>query len=71
MWSKFYFNKKHYGYLIAISRVINNLISAKIKFFYFLLTFNSQRRKIYQMRLTGLLNSMIGNKSFYRPKLDD
>ena len=34
-------------------------------------TFNSYKRKIYQMRLSGLLNSMIGSKSFYRPKLED
>ena len=29
------------------------------------------KRKIYQMRLSGLFNSMIGNKSFYRPKLEN
>ncbi len=71
MWSKFYFNKKHYGYFKALISIFHNLISAKIKFFYFLIIFNSQKRKIYQMRLSGLLNSMFGNKSFYRPKLDD
>jgi N-acetylglucosaminyl-diphospho-decaprenol L-rhamnosyltransferase len=71
MWSKFYFNKKHYGYLNATLKILNNLISAKIKFFYYLITFNSYKRKIYQMRLYGLINSMIGNKSFYRPKVDN
>ena len=71
MWSKFYFNKKHYGYIKAFLSTFHNLISAKIKFFYFLIIFNSYKRKIYQMRLSGLLNSMIGKKSFYRPKLDD
>ena len=71
MWSKFYFNKKHYGYLNATLKILNNLISAKVKFFYYLITFNKNKRKIYQMRLSGLLNSMIGNKSFYRPKLDN
>lgn len=70
MWSKFYFNKKHYGYFIAILKVFNNLISAKIKFLYYLITFNSLKKKIYQMRLSGLLNSMIGKKSFYRPKIN-
>ncbi len=71
MWSKFYFNKKHYGYIKAFLTIFHNLISAKIKFFYFLITFNSHKKKIYQMRLSGLFNSMIGNKSFYRPNLDD
>ena len=69
MWSKFYFNKKHYGYLIALIKVFKNLISAKIKFFYYLITLNSFKRKIYQMRLLGLISSMIGKNSYYRPKL--
>ena len=71
MWSKFYFNKKHYGFFIAFLKVLNNLISAKFKFLYYLLSFNSYKRKIYQMRLSGLINSMVGKKSFYRPKLDN
>jgi len=69
MWSKFYFNKKHYGYLIALLRVFKNLISAKIKFFYYLITLNNFKRKIYQMRLLGLISSMRGKNSYYRPKL--
>ena len=69
MWSKFYFNKKHYGYLIAVSKVLNNLISAKIKFFYYLITFNKFKRKIYQMRLLGLISSMLGKNSYYRPNI--
>ena len=69
MWSKFYFNKKHYGYIIAVFKVLNNLISAKIKFLYYLITFNKFKRKIYQMRLLGLINSMIGKNSHYRPRI--
>ena len=69
MWSKFYFNKKHYGYLIALFKVFKNLISAKIKFFYYLITFNTFKRKIYQMRLLGLMSSMIGKNSNYRPNI--
>jgi N-acetylglucosaminyl-diphospho-decaprenol L-rhamnosyltransferase len=69
MWSKFYFNKKHYGYFNATLKISNNLITALIKLFYYLITFNDFKRKIYKMRLSGLLFSMIGKKSFYRPKL--
>ena len=68
MWSKFYFNKKHFGYINATIKIFTNLISANIKYFYYLITFNKHRRKTYQMRISGLLNSMIGNKSFYRLK---
>ena len=69
MWSKFYFNRKHYGYFIALSKVLKNFISAKIKFFYYLITFNTFKRKIYQMRLLGLISSMRGKNSYYRPNL--
>ena len=69
MWSKFYFNKKHYGYLIAVFKVFKNLLSAKIKFFYYLITLNTFKRKVYQMRLSGLISSMIGKNSYYRAKL--
>ena len=62
MWSKFYYNKKHYGYSIAIIKVLKNMLSSKLKFIYYSLTFNHYKRKIYQMRLLGLLNSMIGIK---------
>ena len=69
MWSKFYFNKKHYGYLMAIFKIFKNLISAKLKFFYYLITLNTFKRKIYQMRLLGLISSMTGKNSHYRPKI--
>ena len=71
MWSKFYYNNKHYGYFNAVTKILNNLISAFIKFSFFSITFNSYKRKIYHMRLSGLINSMIGKKSFFRAKLDN
>ena len=69
MWSKFYFNKKHYGYLIAVLKVFKNLISAKIKFIFYLVTLNKFKRKIYQMRLLGLISSIMGKNSYYRPQI--
>ena len=66
MWSKFYFNKKHYGFLNSLSKILLNVISANIKFLFYLLTFNSHKRKIYQMRILGSLNSIAGKKSFFR-----
>ena len=71
MWSKFYYNNKHYGYFNAITKILNNLISAIIKFFFYSIIFNSYKRKIYQMRLSGLINSMMGKRSFFRAKLDN
>ena len=71
MWSKFYYNKKHFGYLNATIKILKNLFSAIIKFFFYSIIFNNYKRKIYQMRLYGLINSMIGKKSFFRVKLDN
>ena len=71
MWSKFYYNNKHYGYFNATKRILKNLISAIIKSFFYKIIFNSYKSKIYEMRLLGLLNSMRGKKSFFRPKLDN
>ena len=69
MWSKFYFNKKHYGYLKAWLISFPTMITSIIKFFYYLLKVDGYRKKIYIMRFSGLLNSMLGKKSWYRPKV--
>ena len=69
MWSKFYFNRKHYGYLQSLSKIFLNIMSANIKFLYYLLTFNSYKRKIYKMRIQGAVYSILGKKSFFR--IDD
>ena len=66
MWSKFYFNKKHYGFYIAIFKIFSNLISSSFKFVFYLITFNHHKKKIYQMRISGLINSILGNKSYFR-----
>ena len=69
MWSKFYFNKKHYGYLNAFLKTISTLISSIIKSVFYLLIFNKMKSKIYRMRFLGLLNSMLCKKSWYRPEV--
>ena len=66
MWSKFYFNKKHYGFLKALNSIFLNILSAKIKYFFYLFTFNRYKKTIYKMRFLGGLNSILGKKSFFR-----
>ena len=68
MWSKYYFNKKHYGTLNALIKVSLNFLSAIFKYFINLVIFNNYRSKIYKMRILGLYNSIIGKKSWYRQK---
>jgi GT2 family glycosyltransferase len=69
MWSKFYFNKKHYGFPKALLKSLPTLITSIIKFFYYFLICNKFKRKIYVMRFLGLINSMFGKKSWYRPQV--
>ena len=66
MWSKFYYNKKHYGYFNALNKVILNFLSAIFKYVYYFILFNSNKRNIYLMRMSGLLNSIKGKKSWFR-----
>tara|TARA_Y100000590_G_scaffold311278_1_gene351692 strand:+ start:1210 stop:2070 length:861 start_codon:yes stop_codon:yes gene_type:complete len=67
MWSKFYFNKKHHGYMFALFNTFNNLLSAILKYLFYSLIFDRHNKNIYKMRFLGLINSMVGNKSYLRP----
>ena len=71
MWSKFYFNKKHYGYLFASINGLPNFLSSLFKFIFFLITKNDNKKKIYQMRILGFLNAFLIKPSSYRPKIDN
>ena len=70
VWSKFYFNKKHYGFLNAFIKVCPIFISATFKMLlYFFI--NKRKKEIYLFRMLGFLNAVVGKKSFYRPKIND
>ena len=67
MWSKFYFNKKHYGYLYSFIILSPSLMSSILKFILFKIVRNKKKEIIYRMRFLGLLNSLLLKSSFYRP----
>ena len=70
IWSKFYFNKKHYGSLKAIFECFPSFLSAILKvLFYFLI--NNKKKGIYLHRVLGFLNALFGKKSYHRPKIDN
>ena len=69
MWSTFYFNKKHYGFFISLIKVSGKFLSSFFKMIFYTLIFNRKKRKIYFQRFSGLLNSITGKKSWYRPKI--
>ena len=69
MWSTFYYNRKHYNYLYALVMVSKKIVSSLLKIIFYSLTLNKNKRKIYLQRFSGLFNSILGRKSWYRPKI--
>lgn len=69
-WSKFYFNKKNYGFSRALRECLLSYFSAIIKYLFYLLI-NNNKKIIYFNRASGFYNALIGKPSWYRPKLKD
>ena len=69
IWSKFYFNKKHFGFSYALINGLPVFLSAiaKVLFYFFI---NKKKKQIYLQRCRGYLNALFGKKSFYRPKIN-
>ena len=67
MWSTFYYNKKHNGYLYGLVKTLPNFFSSFLKFLIFKLIKKNSKETIYKMRILGLLNSYRLKKSSYRP----
>ena len=70
IWSKFYFNKKHYGFLRAFYSGFLGYCTSIIKFLFYLLINNKKKKKIYFNRASGFYNALLGRNSWYRPKLN-
>jgi len=71
IWSKFYFNKKHFGFLKAFLNGFPKYFTSILKFLFYLLINNNTKRKIYFNRASGFYNALIGKSSWYRPNLKD
>ena len=69
MWSKFYYNKKYKGYIFSFVITFPTFTFSFLKYFFYQLSGNQKKKEIYKMRLSGLLNSYLLRKSFYRPQI--
>ena len=69
MWSTFYFNKKHKGFVRALIMVLPKLISSFFKYLLFFILRDQEKKNIYYNRISGLTNSIAGKSSWYRPKM--
>ncbi len=69
MWSKTYFNFKHKNFLlslvIAMFDIFKNFMKGFLSIF-----FDKKKSDISFLRASGTFNALIGNKSYFRPKIN-
>ena len=70
MWSKFYYNKKHFGFVIAVLKGLPNFVSSTLKYLLYRFINKNKKREIYLQRVLGFINAFMGKSSFYRPKIE-
>ena len=70
-WSKFYFNKKNFGFIKAIMACIDTYFSSILKFVFYFIIGNSYKKKINFNRASGFYNALLGKPSWYRPNIKD
>ena len=70
MWSKFYFNKKHFGYSRAFIDGFPKYTSNIIKYLIYFLMNNKRKKEKYFNRASGFFNAAIGRTSWYRPNIN-
>ena len=71
IWSKFYFNKKHFGFFKAFYEGAPRYFLSMIKFIFYLLINNKKKKKIYFNRASGFYNALLGKASWYRPNFNN
>jgi GT2 family glycosyltransferase len=67
MWSLFYYNHKHFGFLNAYKATFFKFFSSIIKLFFALIFFNKKKILIYYYRLNGLFNAFLKRPAWLRP----
>jgi len=66
VWSKFYFFKKHYGFLISFIYFLPIILRTLIKLIYFKISSKYEKKMKYKIRFDGLISSIKGIKSYKR-----
>ena len=67
IWSKFYFNQKHYGYSKAFLEGLPKFLSSLIRYLFYLLIKNKIKKEKYLNRASGFFNAAKNKPSWYRP----
>ncbi len=69
-WSKFYFRKKHYGFVPAFSNGFLTFLKSILKSLFFTITNKKFKSKLYFYRASGFVNALLNKSSWFRPRLD-
>ena len=68
MWSTFYYHKKHHNYFYALVIISGKLVRSFLKMIIYTINYDKKKQTMYYARFLGIINSMIGRKSWYRVK---
>ena len=68
MWSTFYYHKKHHNYFYALVITSGKLVRSFLKMIIYTINYDKKKQTMYYARFFGIINSMIGRKSWYRVK---
>tara|TARA_Y100001970_G_C14005122_1_gene735439 strand:- start:49 stop:906 length:858 start_codon:yes stop_codon:yes gene_type:complete len=69
IWSKFYYYKKHYGFLLSIILFIPPFLRTLFRLLINYFIKNKTNYEKYKFRLNGLISSITGKKSSLRPNI--
>ena len=68
MWSTFYYHKKHHNYFYALVITSGKLVRSFLKMIIYTINYDKKKQTMYYARFLGIINSIIGRKSWYRVK---
>tara|TARA_A100001011_G_scaffold382688_1_gene452835 strand:+ start:1877 stop:2725 length:849 start_codon:yes stop_codon:yes gene_type:complete len=69
MWSQFYFQKKYNGYFYSVLQIMPKFFSTSFKIIFYSLLLKKEKLLIYYYRLKGIISGVLGQSSWYRPKI--
>ena len=69
MWSQVYFDKKYSNIFKVYFKFTIILLLQVLKIFFYSIILNKKEVLKKSMRFSGTLNSLLGRKSWYRPKI--
>ena len=66
MWSKFYFNQKHYSYFLTLIYFLAVAFKIKLRILYYKIKKDDDNIEKYTARLSGLIHAIMKKKSNLR-----